>query len=42
MPDLIKVLSGRKETVEELQRLMDRVGTDPKDWLPTFMGRGAR
>ena len=40
MPDLIKVLSGRKETVEELQRLMDRVGTDPKDWLPTFMGRG--
>ena len=42
MPDLIKVLSGRKETVEELQRLMDQLGTDPKDWLPTFMGRGAR
>ena len=41
MPDLIKVLSGRTETVEELTRLRARVGDDPADWLPHFMGRAS-
>jgi type IV secretion system protein VirB4 len=39
MPDLIKVLSGRTETVAELEELRARVGDDPKVWLPIFMGR---
>ena len=39
MPDLIKVLSGRKETVEELERLRAQVGDDPADWMPLFLGR---
>jgi len=38
MPDLIKVLSGRTETVAELELLIDTVGPDPKDWLPIFRG----
>ena len=41
MPDLIKVLSGRKETVDELERLIERVGPDPQVWLPIFTGRSA-
>ena len=41
MPDLIKVLSGRTETVEELTRLRARVGDAPADWLPHFMGRAS-
>ncbi len=41
MPDLIKVLSGRTETVAELHALIARVGSDPKDWLPIFTGRSA-
>jgi type IV secretion system protein VirB4 len=39
MPDLIKVLSGRTETVAELDALRARVGDDPAVWLPIFMGR---
>ena len=39
MPDLIKVLSGRTETVEELEKLIAEVGPDPKAWLPIFMAR---
>lgn len=39
MPDLIKVLSGRTETVAELAALRARVGDDPAVWLPIFMGR---
>ncbi len=39
MPDLIKVLSGRTETVAELSALRARVGDDPANWLPIFMGR---
>jgi type IV secretion system protein VirB4 len=39
MSDLIKVLSGRTETVAELELLMEAVGTDPAIWLPIFMGR---
>jgi type IV secretion system protein VirB4 len=41
MPDLIKVLSGRKETVEELERLRAQVGDDPAVWMPLFLGRTA-
>lgn len=40
MPDLIKVLSGRTESVAELDALRARVGDDPAVWLPIFMGRG--
>ncbi|GLK70248.1 VirB4 family type IV secretion system protein [Ancylobacter dichloromethanicus] len=39
MPDIIKVLSGRTETVAELDALRARVGDDPAVWLPIFMGR---
>ena len=39
MPELIKVLSGRTETVSELDALRARIGDDPKSWLPIFMGR---
>lgn len=39
MPDLIKVLSGRTETVAELETLRARVGDDPGVWLPIFLGR---
>ena len=39
MPDIIKVLSGRTETVAELAELRARVGDDPAVWLPLFMGR---
>jgi type IV secretion system protein VirB4 len=38
MPDLVKVLSGRKETVEECAALRAQYGDDPKDWLPHFCG----
>ena len=41
MPDLIKVLSGRTETVAELELIMEAVGPDPKDWLPIFRGKPA-
>lgn len=40
MPDLVKVLSGRKETVEECAALRERLGDDPQNWLPTFCGWG--
>jgi type IV secretion system protein VirB4 len=39
MPDLIKVLSGRTETVAELDSLRARLGDDPALWLPVFLGR---
>ncbi|QYA17503.1 VirB4 family type IV secretion/conjugal transfer ATPase [Rhizobium sp. AB2/73] len=38
MPDLIKVLSGRKETIEECARLRDAFGDDPSAWLSKFCG----
>lgn len=41
MSDLIKVLSGRTETVTELELLMEAVGPDPAIWLPIFMGRAS-
>ncbi|PZP06374.1 MAG: type VI secretion protein, partial [Sphingomonas hengshuiensis] len=39
MADLIKVLSGRTETVAELEALRARVGGGPSVWLPIFLGR---
>lgn len=39
MPDLIKVLSGRTETVLELDALRAKLGDDPNVWLPAFLGR---
>jgi type IV secretion system protein VirB4 len=36
MPDLIKVLSGRKETIEECARLREAHGEDPAVWLSHF------
>jgi type IV secretion system protein VirB4 len=39
MPEFIKVLSGRIETVAELCRLMEEVGSMPEACLPIFMGR---
>ncbi|WP_019200168.1 VirB4 family type IV secretion system protein [Afipia birgiae] len=39
MPDLIKVLSGRTETVAELDAIRAKVGDDPSVWLPIFLGR---
>jgi len=38
MPDMIKVLSGRKETVEECARLRLELGDQPASWLPQFCG----
>ena len=38
MPDIVKVLSGRKETVEACAALRSRVGNDPAKWLPLFCG----
>ncbi|WP_029620281.1 VirB4 family type IV secretion system protein [Pseudorhizobium marinum] len=38
MPDLVKVLSGRRETVEECARLREAFGDDPAAWLPRFCG----
>lgn len=39
MPEIIKVLSGRTETVAELDELRARVGDNPEVWLPIFLGR---
>ncbi|MEP9389924.1 VirB4 family type IV secretion/conjugal transfer ATPase [Mesorhizobium sp. KR9-304] len=38
MPDIVKVLSGRKETVEACAALRARLGEDPAAWLPEFCG----
>ncbi|NTA59808.1 VirB4 family type IV secretion/conjugal transfer ATPase [Agrobacterium tumefaciens] len=38
MPDLIKVLSGRSETVAECERLRAIHGDAPEQWLPYFCG----
>jgi type IV secretion system protein VirB4 len=39
MPDLVKVLSGTPERVEEMEGLMARYGEEPDQWLPHFCGR---
>ena len=38
LPDLVKVLSGRPETVRECEALRERYGDDPAVWLPYFCG----
>ncbi|MEE9926363.1 MAG: VirB4 family type IV secretion/conjugal transfer ATPase [Brucella anthropi] len=38
MPDLVKVLSSRKETVEECAALRERYGDEPQNWLAEFCG----
>lgn len=38
MADMVKVLSGRKESIEECARLRDALGDDPLEWLPPFCG----
>lgn len=38
MPDIVKVLSGRKETVEACAALRARLGEDPAAWLSEFCG----
>ncbi|GAA5658199.1 type IV secretion system protein virB4 [Brucella sp. NBRC 13694] len=38
MPDLVQVLSGRKETVEECAALRERYGDEPENWLAKFCG----
>ncbi len=38
MPDLVKVLSGRPETVRECQALRETYGEAPAAWLPHFCG----
>ncbi|MFU0505737.1 VirB4 family type IV secretion/conjugal transfer ATPase [Pseudaminobacter sp. NGMCC 1.201702] len=40
MPDIVKVLSGRKETVEDCAALRARLGDDPAAWLAEFCGWG--
>ncbi|MBZ5763366.1 VirB4 family type IV secretion/conjugal transfer ATPase [Rhizobium sp. VS19-DR104.2] len=38
LPDFIKVLSGRAETVAECERLRRRYGDAPELWLPCYCG----
>jgi type IV secretion system protein VirB4 len=38
MPDIVKVLSGRKETIEACAALRSRLGEEPAAWLPEFCG----
>ncbi|GLS18036.1 type VI secretion protein [Labrys miyagiensis] len=38
MPDLVKVMSGTVESVEECARLRARYGEQPDQWLPYFCG----
>ncbi len=42
-PKVLKVLSGRSETVKELHELMNNLGSDdPKIWLPHFIDMGLK
>jgi len=34
----VKVLSGRKETIEECAALRERHGDEPENWLAEFCG----
>ncbi|SEM23854.1 VirB4 family type IV secretion/conjugal transfer ATPase [Xaviernesmea oryzae] len=38
LPEFIKVLSGRTETVAECERLREKYGDAPEAWLPYFCG----
>ena len=37
MPEMVKVLSGRRETIAECEALRKEHGNDPADWLELFM-----
>ncbi len=39
MDDIIRVLSGRAETVLLLDEIIEEVGDDPDDWLPIYYER---
>lgn len=39
MPDMVKVLSGRKKTIEECAALREQYGDEPEKWLAEFCGR---
>jgi type IV secretion system protein VirB4 len=41
MDGILKVLSGRAETVAEADRLREKLGDEPNVWLPAFCGIGA-
>ncbi|MER8563248.1 VirB4 family type IV secretion/conjugal transfer ATPase [Mesorhizobium sp. M0578] len=36
MPDMVKVLSGRKKTIEECAALREQYGDEPQKWLAEF------
>jgi type IV secretion system protein VirB4 len=36
----LAVISGRAQAVERLHRLIEKLGSDPADWLPVFMNGG--
>ncbi|RWA98332.1 VirB4 family type IV secretion/conjugal transfer ATPase [Mesorhizobium sp.] len=38
MPDMVKVLSGRKKTIEECAALREKYGDEPENWLAEFCG----
>ena len=37
MTDAINILSGRAETVQMLDKIRERVGDAPEDWIPVFL-----
>jgi type IV secretion system protein VirB4 len=39
MEDVIHLLSGRIETVELLNKIREKVGDSPADWLPVFLSK---
>lgn len=41
MNEVVRVLSGRAETVALLDKIIDEVGEDPQDWLPIFYKKSA-
>lgn len=42
MPGVLKILSGREESVRLVDRLRCEHGDDPAAWLPPFLGRDAK
>ncbi len=38
MPDLVRVMSGTPETVDDCARLRAKYGEEPEQWLPYFCG----
>jgi type IV secretion system protein VirB4 len=42
MEEVIRVLSGRAETVIMMDEVMAQVGNDPDDWLPPYLEKSAK